>query len=296
MRRFGNGHLSALALRQGVDVHRNVAVVLAGFGVLERVRLGIELAVHRHVKFTNLALVEFVIRQPRAVSVPEQALIVPKFLFVHPIGGAVDNGVGHSVVCDLGLVTCGQLGDENVVFPHEGHLVSCWRQLRKALLAFAEVSDGTGFACRLKVVHVKIRVKRMPVESFVGCGENDKALIAAEFVPSKRLAGIAKSLFGGQQSVDNVSTLVRPLHDARPHIVAVFLSGVMLPIGHRPNSPNVFRSKRSGCPDFFVAEIRFLAEGRATRGREGEHRKPADSSFHKFHGQVKKVVCLSGYI
>ena len=293
---FGHGHGTTLVLRQVVDVNAHIAVFLSSLGVFEGVRVRVERAVNRHVEFPDVALVKLEVGQTRTVPVPKQPLVVAKFLFIHPVRGAVDDGVGHAIVGDLNFGARGEVGDEDVVLTHKRHFVSSRGELGEALLAKAEVGDWARVFVGLKVVHVEVRVERVAVKAFACGGEHHETFVAAEFVASKRLSSISKGPVGGQQGVHHAACLVRPLDDARADVVIVLLRGVVLAVGHGTDAPHVFRAKRSAGPNLLVAEVSVLSEAPLGMGDHGHHEGQAHSSFHKFHSQVKKVVCPSGYI
>ena len=86
-----------------IDEHIHHAVVLASLGVFVGVVFGIELAPHLHGVLLHLALVETVEGNTFAVGRPIKALGDGKLLFVHPVGGAVDNLVELAVEGHLGF-------------------------------------------------------------------------------------------------------------------------------------------------------------------------------------------------
>ena len=135
----------------------------------------------------------------------------------------------------------------------------------------------------------------MTVEPFAGCGQNHKAFVAAEFIPAKRLAGVAKGLHRCQQRVDHLARFVGPLDDARALLLVEFLRGVVLAVGHGANAPHVFRAEGSAGPDGFVAEIGLLALAQVGAHQKCGRHRHRSGSFDKFHSHVKEGVRTSGY-
>ena len=90
---FGDGHFMVLSVLHVVDVHRHVAVLLPCFGVLEGVGVGIKGPVHWHVELAHSRLVEAEVGQTFSIARPKKGFVVAKLLFVHPVGGAIDDSV-----------------------------------------------------------------------------------------------------------------------------------------------------------------------------------------------------------
>ncbi len=81
-----------------VDPNGHERIGLTGLGVLENIGFRIQVgAVHIHAEFGHPAFIKAVVGQIAAVGRPRKGHVEAKFLFVDPVGGAVDDGVFHAV-------------------------------------------------------------------------------------------------------------------------------------------------------------------------------------------------------
>ena len=260
VRGLGQAHFLGRALGEVEDVHRNLAVVFPGFGVLERVRIWVERAVDGHVELSHRGFVKFQVGQALPVARPKQRLVVPKFLFVHPVGGPVDDVVELAVCGHGGFFARGEVGDVDVVVPHESDFVSRGGELREALLASAEVGDRPCGGGRGHVVDVEVGEERVAVKPFAFGGQHHKTLVAAEFVAAEPEAGVFKRRHRCQQGVHGLARFVRPLHNACAEVGVAFLGGVVFAVGHGADAPHVFGPERAAGPNGFVAECGVLSK------------------------------------
>ena len=107
---------------EGIRMERHLGIGFSRFGVFELLLGGIQFGtVYIHAKRGDVGFVEPQKSEIFAVGRPPQRDVKAEFLFVHPIRGAVDNAVAHSVRGHGPALSRGHLKQPNVVVFHVGH-------------------------------------------------------------------------------------------------------------------------------------------------------------------------------
>ena len=167
------------AVLEAVYVDINHRVVLAGLGILVVVIVGIETAPSLHRELAHTAFVEAVIGDALRVGAPVEALRDGKLLFIHPVGGAVDNGVHTTVRGDLMLFLRVKIHVEQIVVAHVGHLGAIGRERRQALFAFvAYFGEGAiGY-----IIYIVVRHTAVAIDRFETTAEKYLLFVGREFI------------------------------------------------------------------------------------------------------------------
>ena len=111
------------------------AVVLTSLGVFVSVILWIEFAPHLHGVLFYLALVETIEGDALAVGRPVKAFGDGKFLFIHPVGGTVDDFVHFAIEGNLRFLEGVEGHIVKVIVADIGHHLAVGREGGEALLA-----------------------------------------------------------------------------------------------------------------------------------------------------------------
>ena len=154
----------------------DLGIFLAGLWVFELVGIRVQLTVHGHAKFANVALVEAHESEVAAIGRPEHAVVVTEFLLVYPIRGTVDNGVDFTVVGNLGFLHGHQLDDEHIVVTHECNVRCIGREGCQSLSTSLEICQR-GARLRPRFIDMEIGSKRVPVNGLYIGGQEDVTLI-----------------------------------------------------------------------------------------------------------------------
>ena len=172
-------HLHRLAACEVVNIDFDDGIVLARFGILEAVPIGIEALKLLHLELAHVALVKLHVSNLLAVRRPVEALREAEFLLVDPVGSTVNNMIIEAVVGELLLLPCRQVLDEQVVVAHEGHLGGIGREGSQTLFAvLRERLQGLG----LEVVDIIIGVEGMAVDALHIGEAQHLILVFAQFI------------------------------------------------------------------------------------------------------------------
>ena len=182
-----------------VDVDAHLRIGLAGFGILVAIGARIELAfsalrvrclVDGELIFVHFALVEADEGQLAAVVRPLEGLVEAEFLFVDPVGQAVDDLVGLAAGRHGALRTVGEFLDIEVVVVDKGHHLPVGRKGGHALrLVAAEGFEGVV----ARLVDKIFGLERMPVDAPRGRAQQHPLFVGRDLVAVDAVDGGAVS-------------------------------------------------------------------------------------------------------
>ena len=147
-----------------------------------------------------------------AIGIETECLVKREFLFVNPVGDAIDDLVELPVFRDLHLgIVIEQLHDEDVAFAHESHLITVGRPCGHLL---GTASRKLFQLAAMHVVDVIFSGRRMAIHA-LGLGLNEHPIaVGRHDIPVKILDLGALRVFNIKQHTALLPRLERVLNDA----------------------------------------------------------------------------------
>ena len=279
-----------LARLAALDVEaprRHFRVVLACFRIFVAVESGIvgvfvALRLHssEHLQriLFHLAFVEANPTEHRAVGREAERATLAKFLFINPVGHAVDDFVELAVLRHLRFgVVVEQFHEENVTLAHESDLRAVGTPERCLLLA---VVGKSGEMATVDVVNIIVRLRRTAIDG-LGSGLDEQSFaVGRGDVAVDALDFLALRLVGVEEHGGFLPRLERILHDA---LAVGRNAGVLVGACQRIDSVDAFRRK-------FSAHHGLDGQVVSGDGRCGGKEKCRTNDEYFFHKRCNFVV------
>ena len=249
-----------------IDVHQGV--VLAGLGVFVLEVGGVELIVEGEVVLLDAAFVEAQEGDLGAVGRPGGGARHIEFLLIHPVGVAVEDGVGLAVAGDLGDLAGGELLVEEVAVAGEEHLGA-------VLGEHGEVQFGVGVGHQGErlggdVIDVVEGERGAAPDALLVDGQHNLRLVGGELIAADladidRAAAETLQIRVGEEHIDELAG-----GEAVALNAAALHHGVAVTLGHCGVAGHPAGIEIKVVPDFFNGDFLGLAEG---DDREGQHKE-----------------------